>query len=171
MAIETTLAGKIRAAHERVLTSGNEAVAAALEVGRLLTLAKKDVPHGEWGRWVKANCQFGERQVQRYLKLYENRAKLPNTTSEVAFGSVEAALKSLPKPKTAPKPDDTSFDVDNLEPAPKAKPGRGQEVATPNEIKAATTKLGELIRLLDKIGILDEFGIPIDNILRRLRSL
>jgi hypothetical protein len=70
------LAGRINAEHEACLASAQDAVSHAIEVGRLLVEAKDQVRHGEWSGWVEANCTFGIRQAQNYMRAHHNRGAI-----------------------------------------------------------------------------------------------
>jgi hypothetical protein len=58
----------------------------AFYVGALLNRAKAMEGHGDWGQWLKANCNLQERTAQRYMELAANRtvieqkAKTKNVT-------------------------------------------------------------------------------------------
>ena len=41
--------------------------------GATLIFARSKVKHGEWGDWIKANCKFGWRRSQQYIKLFERK--------------------------------------------------------------------------------------------------
>lgn len=68
---------RIRALHADAHRLADEAIDRAKEAGRLLLEAKRETPHGEWGKWVEANCGFTDRTARRYMRLYENREALP----------------------------------------------------------------------------------------------
>jgi hypothetical protein len=58
------LAGRINAKHEACLAAAQDAIALAIETGRLLEEAKRQVQHGEWAGWIESNCSFGIREAQ-----------------------------------------------------------------------------------------------------------
>lgn len=72
----TDLAERINAEHAACMASARDAVARAIEVGRLLAEAKDQVRHGEWAAWVAENCSFGIRQAQKYMRAHDNRVAL-----------------------------------------------------------------------------------------------
>lgn len=42
-----------------------------LQLGRVLTEAKALTKHGEWGTWVKKNCDISERYAQQFMAAWE----------------------------------------------------------------------------------------------------
>lgn len=74
------------------ISSARTAVEHAHKAGQLLIEAKKDVSHGQWGEWVKINCQFSERTARKYMQL----SKRP---LEADLG-INVALESMAEPKT-----------------------------------------------------------------------
>jgi hypothetical protein len=65
---------RANAGHEECLRLAVAAIREFIEVGRVLTEAKSRVKHGEWAGTVEANCTFGIRQAQKYMRVFENRA-------------------------------------------------------------------------------------------------
>ena len=61
-------ADSINEAHRLAKASAETAVEYAIRCGQLLTGRKKQIPHGDWQAWVAENCEFSERQSQRYIK-------------------------------------------------------------------------------------------------------
>lgn len=49
-----------------------------IEVGKRLIQAKAQVPHGEWGGWLKDKVNYTERTAQRCIKCAE---RFGNTTT------------------------------------------------------------------------------------------
>jgi site-specific DNA-adenine methylase len=70
------LAARIEAEHAACLAAAQDAVMRAIEVGRLLAEAKGRIRHGEWAGWVEANCPFGIREAQNYMRAYQERGRL-----------------------------------------------------------------------------------------------
>ena len=66
---------KINELHNRLSGGLKKTVEWAIEIGRLLAEEKEKCEHGKWLEWVDSNCVFKEKTAQRYLKLYEYRAK------------------------------------------------------------------------------------------------
>ena len=58
-----------------------EASAKIFEIGRALKAVKKDLPHGEFGRWLSAEFGWTERTAQRMLQVYEVFGKKADTVS------------------------------------------------------------------------------------------
>lgn len=95
------LADRINAAHEEAFRHAKAAILRAIDVGDLLTQAKAQVKHGEWIPWVEANCRFGVRQAQKYLRAYEHRESLTaNAHSDSPLpATIDRALASVAEPK------------------------------------------------------------------------
>lgn len=47
------------------------AATSIVEIGRRLIEAKKQLPHGEWSRWLQESVAFSERSAQNYMRLAE----------------------------------------------------------------------------------------------------
>jgi len=58
----------INEAHRLARSSAETAVEHAIRCGQLLIEKKETVQHGEWQQWVSDNCEFSERQAQRYIR-------------------------------------------------------------------------------------------------------
>jgi len=57
-----------------------------IEIGKRLVIVKDNLPHGEWGKWLKEKVDFTDRTAQRFMKVAN---EFSNTT----------ALSDLPKSK------------------------------------------------------------------------
>lgn len=68
-----------------------------MNLGRVFTEAKKQIPHGEWGKWVELNSGMGIRSAQQLMAIYERFGSKP------AFIGVEKSkmYKMLALPKGA----------------------------------------------------------------------
>jgi hypothetical protein len=108
------LAGQINAEHAACLASARDAVTRAIEVGRLLASAKGQVRHGEWAGWVEANCTFGLRQAQSYMRAHHNRAELEEQMRSGAshLTGLHSAVAALASPRHG---DDDGEDLDELD--------------------------------------------------------
>jgi Protein of unknown function (DUF3102) len=65
------LATSINAAHEQVERAFHDGVKHAIRAGELLSLAKKQLPHGKWERWLKENVSFRPRTARAYMQIAE----------------------------------------------------------------------------------------------------
>ncbi len=63
------LASAINRHHDAAQDAARTAIENAIECGRLLLQAKKQVGHGGWLPWLKANTSVSERQSQRYMRV------------------------------------------------------------------------------------------------------
>lgn len=92
-------ATRINAEHEVAVSAALDAVAHALEAGRLLSEAKATLPHGAFVDWIRNNCAFSVRTAQAYMRLGrrlpgENAQRVAHLTLRKAFQLV-AAPKQL----------------------------------------------------------------------------
>jgi hypothetical protein len=112
----TELASRINAAHDACLSSAQDAVTRAIEVGRLLTEAKDKVEHGGW---VEANCSFGIREAQRYMRVFRQRDRIEE---EMRHGvSHLGSLRDLVVMLTCPREMDDLLQADSERP-PESRP-------------------------------------------------
>lgn len=89
-----TLAAQINERHGTAVRHAQSAIEAAIECGRLLTAAKTQVPHGEWLPWIEDNLSFAPRQAQKYMRVAQHAAELPNATSK-SYLTIDRALEAL----------------------------------------------------------------------------
>ena len=95
-----SLAKRINAAHEACEDAARRAIEHAFRAGDLLREAKAAVSHGEWLPWVHEHLTCSARTAQGYMRLSENRARLPNA-QRAAHLSVREALHLLADPRPA----------------------------------------------------------------------
>ena len=63
-----TTATAINREHQLAKQSATSAVQHAIRCGQLLAEVKVDLPHGQFGKWIEANCQFEYSTAARYMK-------------------------------------------------------------------------------------------------------
>ena len=73
---EEELAKSIKEKHSMMLTSFRSSVTHAMDVGDLLTEAKKRVGHGKFEAWCATHCQLSPRTARRYMGMAKDRAKI-----------------------------------------------------------------------------------------------
>jgi hypothetical protein len=98
------LAAQINAAHDEVIGSMRRTVEHAIKAGNLLLQAKADPEigrHGKWLEWVCANCKFGERTAQLYMRLAQEPA-LGSKTKSISDLTMTDAIKLLEPAKSPP---------------------------------------------------------------------
>jgi Protein of unknown function (DUF3102) len=100
------LATKIRECHKQVVDAGKNIVRKAIDAGEALIEAKRQVGHGNFGRWVKDNCELSERTAEVYMECARNRQKLAAIIAATANMTLAAALRAI---KDKPKGDDGSL--------------------------------------------------------------
>ena len=92
--LQPITASRINELHSELTGLLNKSVTLAIEIGKMLTEKKAELSHGEFAPWIRGNLDFGERTVQRYMKLYEHKDKV------LKAGSVTDAYRMLAEPKT-----------------------------------------------------------------------
>jgi hypothetical protein len=92
------LAAEINRTHQQAHEAEQNALARAIECGRLLQEAQDAVGHGRWLAWIKQNLTFGGRQAQKYLRLASRRAELSNANlgSHLTINDALASLTAAP---------------------------------------------------------------------------
>jgi Protein of unknown function (DUF3102) len=74
---ETELANRIKACVAEIKKAEQNALARAVEAGKLLIEAKvKYGQRGTWKAWLNGNCELSERTAQLYMQLAEGRSKI-----------------------------------------------------------------------------------------------
>lgn len=71
----------------------SQAVNSYWEIGKRLSQAKEQVPHGEWENWVKDNLGYSLRTTQQLIRVHKEYSKT-NTYSFLSFNKV-LALTSI----------------------------------------------------------------------------
>lgn len=64
-----TLADDIRALHRSIVRDAEQIARDAIEAGKLLIEAKQALEHGQWGQWLRENCDLSARTARRYMAL------------------------------------------------------------------------------------------------------
>ena len=94
------LAKEINEEHRRCEESFKAGLSHALRAGELLSEAKSQVQHGQWGEWLKKNFEGSERTAQAYMKVFRERRRLEEANPQrVADLSYRDALKELAAPQ------------------------------------------------------------------------
>lgn len=75
----------------------NNILTRAIRIGELLTELKLERKHGDWEEWINDTLPFGERQAQKYMKVFKERDKL-KAHSGFAFDSLNSITKYLSNP-------------------------------------------------------------------------
>jgi hypothetical protein len=73
---EEELAKSIKEKHSMMLSSFRNSVTHAMDVGDLLTEAKKRVGHGKFEAWCVTHCQLSLRTARRYMGMAKDRAEI-----------------------------------------------------------------------------------------------
>lgn len=68
----------------------------AIEAGRMLSIAKTAVGHGQWLGWLEGRCRMSTRTAQAYMQLSRRYAKLPRADAQrVAHLPLREALAAV----------------------------------------------------------------------------
>lgn len=111
------LATSISSECRLALESAETAVEHARRAGELLTEARQSIPHGEWRRWVEAQCGISARTAQKYIRLHARWAEI--AASDGARLGINESLALIAEPKRlpeAPAEDRTDLPFDLPEP-------------------------------------------------------
>lgn len=95
------LAADIRAAHDAVERNALAMAERALEAGRLLLEAKKQIGHGGWLPWLRDNVGIHERTARRYLALAKAGVKADTVADLGIVGATKlvADIEAVPLPE------------------------------------------------------------------------
>ena len=95
-----TTVNDINEAHRLARQHAESAVQYAIRCGELLAAKKAELPHGEFGKWVEANCEFSYSSARAYMQ-----AAAKQNDSTLAFSSLREALAhGRPEPEPAGTP-------------------------------------------------------------------
>src|SRR5690348_3817462 len=64
-----SLAADIRALHASVRRSAEQAARDAIEAGKLLIDAKRELPHGGWETWLRDHATISPRTARRHMRI------------------------------------------------------------------------------------------------------
>jgi hypothetical protein len=100
------LAARINTAHEAAAAALKSSVIHAMQAGDLLIEAKKQVGHGEWLPWLKANFAFSDRTARLYMQVARSRADVEAKMATVADLTLRDVLA-----EPEPEPDDHGISI------------------------------------------------------------
>ncbi|TGK77515.1 DUF3102 domain-containing protein [Leptospira noumeaensis] len=72
---------KIQGLHESIGANLNNALQNAILIGEILNRKKKELSHGHFLPWIESNLPFSRMTANKYMRLFENKDKLPNVNS------------------------------------------------------------------------------------------
>lgn len=113
-----TIAAEINAIRKR---AARQMLEDSVEVGRLLTEAKRSVPHGDWGNWLNVNFAYSTSEANNLMRMYEaygtpDQIGIFEENRMAIFGNLSksqaVALLGLPEPQR--REFVKSHDVENL---------------------------------------------------------
>jgi len=118
------LADRINQEHRACEQSLRSGLQHALECGRLLAQAKKQLAHGEWLPWLKRNCAVTPRAAQGYMRVASRWPQLEARTQHVSHLTYRQALALLTDERARPdRPTLPKLPVEEIE-LPTLEPGR-----------------------------------------------
>jgi len=97
------LAARIKESHAACQATFQSSVQRAKEAGELLIRVKGSLAHGEFGRWVVAQCLFSPETARGYMRVARRWQELESADPErqrVTDFSYRAALAQLAKPRS-----------------------------------------------------------------------
>ena len=75
---EMVTARSIEVIENEILFFKAQASASLLEIGRRLIEAKKQIPYGEWQKWLAEKVAFSERSAQRFIRIAQGYSNADN---------------------------------------------------------------------------------------------
>jgi Protein of unknown function (DUF3102) len=147
------LAADIDAHHDLARQHAGQAFDHAVKAGLLLIEAKRQVRHGEWAKWLKANVKVGARQASNYMKV----ASLPDEKrSAVADLSLRKAVDHIARERG---------DRDNEPEAPKTPKPKQPQLTPRSEPTVKAASLWQMaLEAAEWAGVSSEYVAELDEI-------
>lgn len=76
----------------QIITYKQVAATSILEIGRLLIQAKEQLPHGEWGSWLRDRVEFSERSANNFMRVAREYASNPQLVADLGIRKAIALL-------------------------------------------------------------------------------
>ena len=76
----------------QIITYKQVAATSMLEIGRLLIQAKEQLPHGEWGSWLRDRVEFSERSANNFMRVAREYASNPQLVADLGIRKAIALL-------------------------------------------------------------------------------
>jgi hypothetical protein len=92
------LSRRIGAAHAEALASARTTLGHARRCGELLLQVKARLPHGQFMAWVEANCPFGKRTGQNYMRVARDWEETQRGVGGEEADTIAGALRALAGP-------------------------------------------------------------------------
>jgi hypothetical protein len=99
-----TLADRANAAHREAESMAYAALEHARQAGEALLEAKEQLPHGDWGDWLRDHFEGSPRTAQMYMRVVRGWGELEGKTQRVADLSLRQAVGLLEKPRSTREP-------------------------------------------------------------------
>lgn len=88
-------AEKINELHRGILDGINEIFTKAIEIGEILLKQKESLEHGQWLDWIDNQLDIGPRQVQNYIRIYNQRREVGFAMKELAESGLKPSLRKM----------------------------------------------------------------------------
>lgn len=98
IAVSPHLVARINLEHRMCEAAYYDALAHALQAGRLLADAKGRCEHGAWVPWLEENFDGSDRTARAYMQLAENYSETDSNWQSSADLSINRALKAIAQP-------------------------------------------------------------------------
>jgi hypothetical protein len=121
------IATEINACVEKMNGNAKHILLHAIRVGELLTKARydKEIPHGQWARWLGENCAFSKRTADRYIRIYSNRDEIESEMKANCATVAHLTLRQMEQSISSAKPNaGESNPSKSVSPAPSAPSAR-----------------------------------------------
>jgi hypothetical protein len=94
--LEDKLAEQVRSAANRIRESLHRTLAGLIEVGKELHAVKDVLPHGRFGRWLRAEFGWGERTARNFMAVAERFGPKTAIIAEMRIDPTAAYLLAAP---------------------------------------------------------------------------
>jgi len=95
--LNTERAERVNELQSMIVSSAQNMVQYAIEIGQILEEVKSSLEHGDFIPWVMSNCEFSRYQAVRYMRLASNVARAPHLLENAT--SIREALEIIKEEK------------------------------------------------------------------------
>jgi hypothetical protein len=95
-ALEVPAAEKVRSAADRIRLKVKKTVEDLIEIGKELLTIKESLPHGVFGRWLKAEFGWRERMARNFMSVAEQFGAKAAIIADLAIQPTAAYLLAAP---------------------------------------------------------------------------
>src|ERR1700730_8676906 len=94
--VEPKVADKLRSMADRIRQKVKKSLENIIEIGNDLTAVKEELPHGEFGPWLKAEFGWGERMAQNFMSVAERFGTKTEIIADLTIEPTAAYLLAAP---------------------------------------------------------------------------